>query len=253
MKLSVEKISVAIAKQEIVKGISLEVPAKKIVGLIGANGSGKSTLLKSIYKSVVPSSGSVYLDDLDILKTSNKKAAQQMSVVGQFNALNFDLTVEQMVLLGRTPHKKMLENDNAKDFQIVKQALEQTNLTQYAKRSYQSLSGGEKQRIILARAIVQEPKCLILDEPTNHLDIRFQLEILELVKQLNVTVLVALHDLELTAAYCDYIYALKDGEVIASGVPKEVLTPELIEKIYGVHCSVYENPITKHLGFAYYL
>lgn len=253
MKLTVDNVSVAIAKKEIVKQISLEVPSKKIVGLIGANGSGKSTLLKSIYKSIAPTAGSIYLDDLDVLKSSNKKAAQYMSVVGQFNALNFDLTVEQMVLLGRTPHKKMLESDNERDFQIVRQALEQTNLTQYAKRSYQSLSGGEKQRIILARAIVQEPKCLILDEPTNHLDIRFQLEILELVKQLNITVLIALHDLELTAAYCDYIYALKDGEMIASGAPKKVLTSELIEEIYGVHCSVYENPITQHLGFAYYL
>lgn len=253
MKLSVDNISVSIAKKEIVKQVSLEVASNKTVGLIGANGSGKSTLLKSIYKSITPHQGSVYLDDFNVLNATNKQAAQKIGVVGQFNNLNFDLTVEQMVLLGRTPHKKILEADNSKDYQLVKEALIQTNLTEYANRSYLSLSGGEKQRIILARALVQEPKCLILDEPTNHLDIRYQLEILELVKALNITVLVALHDLELTAAYCDYIYALKNGKVIAKGNPKEVLTSKLIEEIYDVKCTVYENPVTHQLGFSYYL
>ncbi|MDR1567122.1 MAG: ABC transporter ATP-binding protein, partial [Streptococcaceae bacterium] len=115
------------------------------------------------------------------------------------------------------------------------------------------LSGGEKQRVILELAMVQNPKCLILDEPTNHLDIRYQLEILKLVKAMNITVLVALHDLELTASYCDYIYALKDGAIISQGEPKAILTSELIYDIFDVHCTVYENPITKQLGFVYYL
>ena len=118
-------------------------------------------------------------------------------------------------------------------------------------RSFSTLSGGEQQRVILARALAQQTPCLILDEPTNHLDIRYQLEILTAVQNLNITTFVALHDLELTASYCDYIYALKNGEVIAQGTPEAVLTEELIAEIYQVKCQIYENPITHRLGFHY--
>ncbi|MDR1606609.1 MAG: ABC transporter ATP-binding protein [Streptococcaceae bacterium] len=251
MKLTIHQIEVEVAHQKIVRNVSLEVPDKKTVGLIGANGSGKSTLLKSIYKSIAPTQGTIYLDDLDVLKAPNKKIAEHLGVVGQFNELNFDLTVEQMVLLGRTPHKKMMEADTLYDYQRVQEALLRTNLMNYKDRSYLSLSGGEKQRVILARTIAQEPKIMILDETTNHLDIRYQLEILTAVKDLNITTFVALHDLELTADYCDYIYALKDGELIAQGVPEEVLTEALITEIYQVQCQIYENPITHKLAFHY--
>ena len=163
-------------------------------------------MLRSIYKSIAPTQGTIYIDDIDVLNSPNKKVAKHLGVVGQFNELNFDLTVEQMVLLGRTPHKKMMEADNLYDHQRVQEALLRTNLMNYKDRSYISLSGGEKQRVILARTIAQEPQVMILDEPTNHLDIRYQLEILTAVKDLNITTFVALHDLELTACYCDYIY-----------------------------------------------
>lgn len=251
MKLKVENITVEVAHKAIVKNLSLTVPDKQTVGLIGANGSGKSTLLKSIYKSISPIKGTIYLDDLDVIKASNKQVAKQLGVVGQFNELNFDLTVEQMVLLGRTPHKKMMESDSLYDYQRVQEALLRTNLMNYKDRSYLSLSGGEKQRVILARTIAQEPQIMILDEPTNHLDIRYQLEILTAVKQLHITTFVALHDLELTASYCDYIYALKDGEVVAQGTPEEVLTETLINDIFQVKCQIYRNPITNKLGFHY--
>lgn len=249
MKLSVKNLDVSIAKNAIVRQVSLEVPDGKTVGLIGANGSGKSTLLRSIYKSIAPTQGTIFLDDLDVLKSPNKKVAKHLGVVGQFNDLNFDLTVEQMVLLGRTPHKKMMESDTLYDHQRVQEALLRTNLMNYKDRSYISLSGGEKQRVILARTIAQEPKVMILDEPTNHLDIRYQLEILTAVKNLGITTFVALHDLELTASYCDYIYALKNGQVIAQGQPEVVLTEELIADIYQVKCQIYRNPITEKLGF----
>lgn len=249
MKLSVKNLDVSIAKNAIVRQVSLEVPDGKTVGLIGANGSGKSTLLRSIYKSIAPTQGTIFLDDLDVLKSPNKKVAKHLGVVGQFNDLNFDLTVEQMVLLGRTPHKKMMESDTLYDHQRVQEALLRTNLMNYKDRSYISLSGGEKQRVILARTIAQEPKVMILDEPTNHLDIRYQLEILTAVKNLGITTFVALHDLELTASYCDYIYALKNGQVIAQGQPEVVLTEALIADIYQVKCQIYRNPITEKLGF----
>jgi len=157
-----------------------------------------------------------------------------------------------MVLLGRTPHKSLLEQDTQADFDLVEQALEKTGLSRYKKRSYLSLSGGEKQRVVLARAITQEPKFMILDEPTNHLDIRYQLDILETVKALNIGILAALHNLEQAANYCDIIYALKDGQVIGCGTPETLLTESLIEEIYGVKCSIYHHPITGGLGFHYY-
>ena len=224
MKLTVNQVDVQIKKQQIVQNASLHVKKKQFVGIIGANGSGKSTLLKSIYKSIAPSAGSVHLDDLDVLKASNKKVSQHLGVVGQFNEMSFDLTVEQMVFLGCTPHKKLMENDSEADYEKVYAALEKTNLLDYRKRSYLSLSGGEKQRVILARTIAQEPKVMILDEPINHLDIRYQLEILTIVKEIDITVLMVLHDLEMTNQYCDYIYAMKEGEIIAQGTPQEVLT-----------------------------
>ncbi|WP_136605563.1 ABC transporter ATP-binding protein [Paenibacillus dokdonensis] len=251
MELTAKEMEFRIGKKNIVKNASIQVKNRQFVGLIGPNGCGKSTLLKSIYKSLIPLKGSVYLGDLDVLKTSEKKVSQRLGVVGQFNEMNFDLTVLQMVMLGRTPHKKLLESDKVEDVAIVEEALARTNLLDYKERSYLSLSGGEKQRVILARTIAQQPKFMILDEPTNHLDIRYQLEILSCVKGLNIGVLAALHDLEMAAHYCDYLYAMKHGEVYAHGTPEEVLTPENIEELYQIKCRTYVNPVTNGLGFAY--
>jgi iron complex transport system ATP-binding protein len=251
MQLNVKNLRVSINKTEIVKDVSLLVNNKQFVGIIGANGCGKSTMLKSIYKSIKPNAGSVFLDDIDLLNTPPKKVSQKMSVVSQFNELNFDLTVFQMVMLGRTPHKKLLESDTKEDLDIVHNALKQTNLMEYRDRSFLTLSGGEKQRVILARAITQQPSFLVLDEPTNHLDIRYQLEVLSCVKKLNIGVLAALHDLQMAAEYCDYIYAMKKGEIIAHGKPKELFTEELVATLYDVNCKIYENPITNNLSFVY--
>ncbi|KFN12238.1 ABC transporter ATP-binding protein [Paenibacillus macerans] len=251
MELTAKGMEVRIGKKEIVKNVSILVKNQQFVGLIGPNGCGKSTLLKSIYKSLVPQKGTVFLDDMDVLKTSEKKVSQRLGVVGQFNEMNFDLTVQQMVMLGRTPHKKLLESDKREDYAIVEEALARTNLIDYKDRSYLSLSGGEKQRVNLARTIAQQPKFMILDEPTNHLDIRYQLEILSCVKGLNIGVLAALHDLEMAAHYCDYLYAIKNGEVYAHGTPDQVLTPETIESLYQVKCQTYINPVTNGLGFAF--
>lgn len=251
MELVAKDIDIKIGKKEIVKEISILVKNQQFVGLIGPNGCGKSTLLKSIYKSLIPQKGTVFLDDLDVLKTSEKKVSQRLGVVGQFNEMNFDLTVQQMVMLGRTPHKKLLESDKQEDYAIVEEALARTNLLDYKERSFLSLSGGEKQRVILARTIAQQPKFMILDEPTNHLDIRYQIEILTCVKGLNIGVLAALHDLEMAAHYCDYLYAIKDGEVYGHGSPEKLLTPDTVESLYQIRCQTYTNPVTNRLGFAY--
>ena len=251
MELNVRNVCVSINKKEIVKDVSLRVKNKLFVGIIGANGCGKSTLLKSIYKSLKPQEGSVFLDKVDLLNSPPKKVSQKMSVVGQFNEISFDLTVFQMVMLGRTPHKNLLDSDTKEDIDIVHRAIEQTNLTEYMNRSYLTLLGGEKQRVILARAIAQQPSFLVLDEPTNHLDIRYQLEVLHCVKNLNIGVLAALHDLQMAAEYCDYIYAMKKGRIIAHGNPKELFTEELVADLYDVKCKIYENPVSNNLSFVY--
>lgn len=251
--LEINNLDVSINKTDIITDLSLSMATHSFVGVIGANGSGKSTLLKTIYKSIKPKSGTIIYQDMDLVKASEKKMAQKIGVVGQFNELSFDLTVHQMVLLGRTPHKKMLETDSKEDLALVEKALEQLGLSAYKNRSFLSLSGGEKQRVILARALTQEPELLILDEPTNHLDIRYQIEIMETVKQLELGVLAAIHDLEMAANYCDYLYAMKQGEIIASGKPQDLLTEELINEIYDIKCHLYTNPITKKLGFHYYI
>lgn len=251
MDLSVDQLSVTLAKKKIVKEISIKVKEKQFVGLIGPNGCGKSTLLRSIYKLLPPDTGSIHFGDMDIINSSIRNVAKEFAVVSQFNEISFDFTVQQMVMMGRTPHKKMLESDTKKDFELVEKALAQVELSTYREQNFLSLSGGEKQRVILARALVQKPNLFILDEPTNHLDIKHQLQILRIVKQLDTGVLAALHDIELAATYCDFLYAIKDGEVLASGAPEELVTKELMETLFEVPCEIYTNPITGKLSIAY--
>lgn len=251
MELRAENMIVTLANTDIVNDISIKVKNKQFVGLIGPNGCGKSTLLKSIYKVIKPKKGSIYLGDLDVLNSEPLSVSRIMGVVGQFNDLSFDFTVEEMVLMGRTPHKKFMEQDTEEDYKIVREALNKVSLTGYEDRSYLTLSGGEKQRVILARAIAQQPSFLVMDEPTNHLDIKYQLQILSIVKQMNIGTLAALHDLELAAEYCDYLYVMKQGKLMAQGTPKELLTSKLIREVYDVSCEIYTNPVTGELGIAY--
>ena len=167
-----------------------------------------------------------------------------------FPYYNFDFTVREVVLMGRAPHKKTLERDNAKDYQIVDEALKTVQMEAFADRTFSTLSGGEQQRVILARALAQQTSALILDEPTNHLDITHQIMLMELVKKLNVTVISAIHDLNIAAAYCDKIYVLKDGVLEGYGTPEEVLTPELIRRIYKVEAEiVYDSRGKMHILF----
>jgi len=251
LNLNAKHVSVSLSGVDIVKDISIKVEDKKFVGIIGPNGCGKSTLLKSIYKVIKPQNGTVFLGNKDVIRSSARIVSKNMGVVGQFNDLNFDFTVQEMVMMGRTPHKKLMETDNTQDYKIVADALARVNLTEYRDRSYLTLSGGEKQRVILARAIAQEPKFLVLDEPTNHLDIKYQIQILSVVKSLNIGVLAALHDLPMAATYCDILYVIKDGITIASGSPKDVLSKELIRQVYEIDCELYTNPITGDLAIAY--
>lgn len=243
MKLTVDKVSVSIASKKIIEEVSLQVSDNKFVGLIGPNGCGKSTLLKSISKILEPDMGIITLGNQNVQELSNKQLAKQLGVVGQFHQVNFDFSVRQMLLLGRSPHKGMMERDNALDYEIVEKVLKQMDLQKLADRSFLSLSGGEKQRVVLGRTLVQQPQFLVLDEPTNHLDIKHQLSILKTVSALPIGVLAALHDLNLASRFTDYLYAMKDGQIIKQGTPQEVITEDVISELYEVDCRTYTNPI----------
>ena len=165
-----------------------------------------------------------------------------MAVVAQHNQYQFDFTVMDIVLMGRMPHKKLLEGDTPEDYTIARRALAQVGMDHMETRNFLSLSGGEQQRVILARALTQESPCLILDEPTNHLDIKYQLEMLEIVRDAGVTVLMAVHDLNLASQFCHRLVAIDRGQVVGTGTPKELLTPEFIQNLYGVHSRIVEGP-----------
>lgn len=169
---------------------------------------------------------------------SVRQSARQLAVVSQHHAYSFDFTVREVVLMGRSPHKRAFERDTAEDYRIVQEALETVGMEKKADRIFSTLSGGEQQRVILARALAQQTPCLILDEPTNHLDIQYQLQMMELLRSLDKTVLLAVHDLNLAAVYCDYLFALQNGKLAGSGTPQELLTPAFIEKVYGVKARV---------------
>lgn len=238
MKIAAEQIALSYGKQRILKDVSIRAQEKEFVGIIGPNGSGKSTLLKCIYRVLKPDQGCVYLGREELLHMPYRESAKKMAVVAQHNYYNFEFSVREVVLMGRTPHKKTLERDNAGDYQIVDEALETVGMTAFAERSFSTLSGGEQQRVILARALAQQTECLILDEPTNHLDITHQLQLMKLVKQLGVTVISAIHDLNIAASFCDRIYALKEGQIVGAGTPEEVLTREFIREIYQVETEI---------------
>ena len=241
MRIQTEGVKFDIGNKNILKGISIDVNSKEIIGIIGPNGSGKSTFLKCIYRTLKPSSGIIKLGDINLDGIKLKESAKKMAVVSQHNYYDFDFSVGEMVLMGRSPHKKMMERDSYRDYEIMNDALNRVDMLHFKDRNFNSLSGGEQQRIILARALAQETDCLILDEPTNHLDIKYQLQLMNIVKSLDIEVIAAIHDLNIAAMYCDKIYVLKDGRIVAYGTPKEVLTKELIKEVYEVDAIVNED------------
>ncbi|MDR1903954.1 MAG: ABC transporter ATP-binding protein [Treponema sp.] len=241
MRISGENISISLSGNEILRSISFDTADNKFIGIIGPNGSGKTTLLKCIYRVLKPDRGAVFFDGTDMHSFSVKETARKMGVVSQHNYYNFDFTVREIVLMGRAPHKKQMERDTAEDFSIVDEAIKTVDMESYADRRFSTLSGGEQQRVILARALAQQTKCLILDEPTNHLDVKYQFQLLNLLKKLNHTVIAALHDLNIAVSYCDYIYVLKAGLLKGHGTPRELLTPRLLREIYEVDTKIIED------------
>ena len=225
------------------RDVSLQVAAGEFVGLIGPNGSGKTSLLRCAYRFSQPEHGEVRLDHHNVWKQSSRWCAQRIAVVLQEFPDAFGLTVEEVVAMGRTPHKGLFDGDTLEDRNLATQALKSVGLDGFEDHAFATLSGGEKQRVILARALTQQPQLLILDEPTNHLDPRYQLELLQLVKRLQIGTLASIHDLNLAAAFCDRLYVINHGRIVASGTPQEVLTVELLRDVFGVEALIDPHPL----------
>lgn len=242
MNIQTDTIQVSFGSKTILHDISLAIQDKEFVGIIGPNGSGKSTFLKCLYRVLQPSGGKIYFDGSELSSLSHRDTALKMAVVAQHSTVNFDFSVLEMVLMGRSPYKGLIDRDQIDDYEIARHALAQVGLSDFESRNFNTLSGGEQQRVILARALAQRTECLVLDEPTNHLDIKYQLELMTIVKRLDATVVSAIHDLNLAAIYCDRIIALKDGHIVCSGTPQDVLSSDTIRHIYGVSAMVQTLP-----------
>lgn len=251
LKLQVNNLKFSIDNEEILKDISFDIKKGAFVGIIGPNGSGKSTLLKNIYRVYKPSSGKIILEERVLSKLKEKECAQKIAVLAQESNTYFDFTVEQIVKMGRYPYKSIFEDYSKEDLQIVRQTLQKVGLENDMNRTFSKLSGGEKQRALIARALVQNADFLILDEPTNHLDIGYQIQLMDLVKNLKMTTLAAIHDINLAAMYCDYLIVIHKGKIIKVGSPEEVITIALLKEIFGVNAYVGINPINKKIQVSF--
>ncbi|GAA1220865.1 ABC transporter ATP-binding protein [Prauserella alba] len=240
--LAAHRVSKQLGGGLVLDGVSLSPAAGSTVGVLGPNGSGKSTLLRVLANVTPPSSGRVTMDGQDITEFGRKALARRVAVVEQHSDTQIPLTVRDVVGLGRVPHRRAWLSASAEDETAVHEALEQTGMTAKADQRWQTLSGGERQRVQIARALAQRPSELLLDEPTNHLDVQHQFELLDLLSGLPATSVIALHDLNLAATYCDDILVLDGGVVVAAGPPDDVLTESLIMQVYNVKAEVTTSP-----------
>jgi iron complex transport system ATP-binding protein len=246
MMLQVEDLHVAYGERPALKGITCEVPAGSILGVIGPNGAGKTTFIRALSGVLPHTQGEVRADGVRLADLSPNERARRVAVVPQARNLPPAFTGWELVLLGRTPHLNWLGHVSAKDEQAVHQALERAKALDLADRRVGELSGGEQQRLLLARALAQEAPILLLDEPTTHLDLRYQISLLDQVRGLanqeGLAVVVALHDLNLVARYADRVALLVQGELRALGTPVEILQPDLLGPAFQVPLQLIQNP-----------
>lgn len=232
----------------VLQDVSFQVRKGAFVGVIGPNGSGKTTLLKILYRLVTPQRGEVFFDHLSLKKMRRAEIAKKIAVVAQETYPAFPFRVIEMVLMGRSPYLGHLMFESPKDLEIAKRAMEWTEILPISQRPIDELSGGERKRVYIARALAQEPEVILLDEPTTNLDIHHQVEFLDLVLSLNrdkgLTILMASHDLNLASEYCDRLILLQHGKIFHMGPPEEVMTRENIERVYGCEVWVDRNPVS---------
>lgn len=231
-------VSFSYYNNSILSRITFDIEPGQFVGLVGANGAGKSTLLRCLYRYLTPQSGFVTFEHKQIQNIPSKLFAQEVAVVVQEPPNNFNLRVFDVVALGLTPYLSAFSLLSSQQKDKVKQAIAQVGLQEKCEQGFEQLSGGEKQRVLIAKAIVQQPKLLIMDEPTSHLDIKYQIEIMRLAKSLNIAVIASFHDLNLAAAMSDKLLMLHRGNLVAIGTPNEVVTQENIEAFFDTKVEV---------------
>ncbi len=240
--IRVENLKYSVDQRKILNDISILVKKKKFVGIIGANGCGKSTLLKNIYRFLKCNSGEIIIDELEISEYKTEFLAKKMAVLAQKHNMNFDFTVEEIVEMGRYAHQKSESNLKLSNKEIIEKSLKSVGMENMKLRSFLSLSGGEMQRVLIARALAQDSHILILDEPTNHLDIKYQRQVMDMMVKTDKTILAVIHDMNIASSYCDYIYAMKDGKIQVEGDPNSIFTKENIKDIFDVECEVLKHP-----------
>ena len=247
-KFQAENITAGYENKTILHDITVAIPSNKISIIIGANGCGKSTLLKTMSRLIKPASGQVTLDGKPINKIPPKQLARVLGLLPQSPVVPEGITVADLVGRGRFPHQTFLKGWTKKDSEAVAEAMEIMNITEFADRHIDELSGGQRQRVWIAMALAQQTDILFLDEPTTYLDITYQVEILDLLTDLNrkygTTIVMVLHDINLSARYADHIFALHHGKLVDEGTPSKVITSNLIEHIFGLNCMVVEDPVS---------
>lgn len=240
--IEVRHLSFAYGKNRILKNVSMKIHEGKITTIIGANGCGKSTLFSLMTKNLTPGKGKILLHGRNIRNLRLTELAKKIAIVHQYNSATEDITVEGLISYGRTPYMKMLAGRSEEDIRLIEWAMKVTDLTEYRDREVSKLSGGQRQRVWIAMALTQDTKILFLDEPTTYLDIRYQLEILELIRKLNqeygITIIMILHDINQAIHFSDQVLGLKDGSIAVEGDPDKVITTDSLRQLYGIDLDV---------------
>lgn len=248
-KLEMQDVSLGYDRKVVLRDLTLQVVSGEMVGLIGPNGSGKSTIIRALSGVISPYSGKILLEGMDISSISRQDLARLLGVVPQMTPLPAVFTAFEMVLMGRNPHLGLFQHEGTRDFNIARSAMTRTKTQALADRRVGELSGGELQSLLIARVLTQETEVILLDEPTANLDIGRQVEIFDLIKNLcvedNVTVIAAIHDLNLASQFCNRLIMINNGQVYADGTPDEVITKQNIEHVYGVHSCVHPHPVNR--------
>lgn len=245
--LKVEQLNFSYGEKSILKDINIKFDKGNFYSIIGPNGSGKSTFIKNISKMLSPKGNSVFIDGVDICTINNKRLAQTMAVIQQDILIEYDFTVFDVVIMGRSPYKRRFEDFGKEDEKIAEKYMKSTNTWYLKDKLITELSGGEAQRVIAARALTQEADIILLDEPTSHLDIQYQIEFLKIFKDLkkDKVIIAVLHDLNLASIFSDEIVLIDKGKVVAKGTPWQVINKENIKDVYNLEVEVFENQISK--------
>lgn len=246
--LQAEKLTLAYDNAEIIRDLQVTVHPSQITALVGPNGCGKSTLLRGLSRLLKPRQGAVYLDGKAIHQIPTKQLATQIGVLPQSPTAPEGLTVHELVAQGRYPHQSWFQQWSEQDENITLEALRITNMSDMADRPLDTLSGGQRQRAWIAMALAQETDILLLDEPTTFLDLAYQIEVLDLLRELNDegrTIVMVLHDLNQACRYADYLVAMREGTIIAEGLPKDVMTEEMVKTVFGLESRIVLDPVTE--------